>query len=222
MSSTTRAHASVRGVVRGIGGDPRVAEQRAEAARCGRVGQPRLLLVASDAEAPADWDALTDWVRLPVDDRDLCARVAALQRLASQAPAPALDEFDVLWRGDRWVPLAPIEARIVARLLARCGSVVSRRDLVAAAWIDGMPGARAVDGAIAAAPRPGGAAGPPDPQRAAPRVDAGGGRAQRVTAVAESRALEVEEPVSELLDLGARTSPRLPAPARGRASRTRP
>ena len=71
--------------------------------------------------------------------------MAALQRLASQAPAPALDEFDVLWHGDRWVPLAPIEAGIVARLLARCGSVVSRRDLVAAAWIDGMPGARAVD-----------------------------------------------------------------------------
>jgi hypothetical protein len=54
-------------------------EQRSEAAECGRVGQPRLLLVARDGEPPADWDDLTDWVRLPVDDRDLCARVAALQ-----------------------------------------------------------------------------------------------------------------------------------------------
>lgn len=120
-------------------------EQREEVARCGRVGQPRLLLVASDAEPPADWDALTDWVRLPVDDRDLCARVAALQRLASQAPAPTLDEFDVLWRGDRWAALAPIEARIMELLLTRCGSVVSQRDLAAAAWIGGVPGARAVD-----------------------------------------------------------------------------
>jgi hypothetical protein len=120
-------------------------EQADEAAECGRTGQPRLLLVASDAEPPADWDGLTDWVRLPVDDRDLCARVAALQRLASRVPEPMLDEFDVLWRGDRWVALAPIEARIVEVLLARCGSVVSRRDLGTAAWPGGTPGTRAVD-----------------------------------------------------------------------------
>src|SRR5690349_12697023 len=99
-------------------------EQADEAAGCGRTGRPRLLLVASDAEPPADWDGLTDWVRLPVDDRDLCVRVAALQRLASRTPAPTLDEFDVLWRGGRWTALAPIEARIVGVLLARCGCVV--------------------------------------------------------------------------------------------------
>ncbi len=120
-------------------------EQQAEAEQRGRVGQPRLLLVAPNAEPPADWDGLTDWVRLPVDDRDLCARVAALQRLASRAPEPVLDEFDVLWRGDRWSALAPIEARMIGVLLARCGSVVSRRELGAAAWPDGMPGTRAVD-----------------------------------------------------------------------------
>ncbi len=56
-----------------------------------------------------------------------------------------LDEFDVLWRGDRWSALAPIEARLVEVLLARCGSVVSRRDLGAAAWPGGAPGERAVD-----------------------------------------------------------------------------
>ena len=116
-----------------------------EAPERGRAGQPRLLLVASDAEPPADWDGLTDWVRLPVDDRDLCARVAALQRLATRAPSPVLDEFDVLWRGDRWVALAPVEARILEALLARCGSVVGRRELGAAVWPDGVPGTRAVD-----------------------------------------------------------------------------
>ncbi len=120
-------------------------EQADEAAECARTGQPRLLLVAPDAEPPVDWDGRTDWVRLPVDDRDLCARVAALQRLAARTPPPVLDEFDVLWRGDRWAALAPIEARIVELLLARCGSVVSRRDLGIAAWPDGVPGARAVD-----------------------------------------------------------------------------
>ena len=120
-------------------------EQADAAAACARAGRPRLLLVATDAEPPADWDDLTDWVRLPVDDRDLCARVAALQRLASSVPEPVLDEYDVLRRGDRWTALAPIEARLMEALLARCGSVVSRRDLGSAAWPNGMPGARAVD-----------------------------------------------------------------------------
>jgi hypothetical protein len=109
---------------------------------------PCLLLVAPDAEPPDDWDGLTDWVRLPVDDRDLRARVATLQRLASHAPTPFVDEYDVCWRGSRWVALAPIEARIVGALLARCGSVVSRSELGAAVWPDGMPAPRALDGRL--------------------------------------------------------------------------
>ena len=35
--------------------------------------------------------------------------------------------------------------RLVEVLLARCSSVVSRRDLGVAAWPDGVPGTRAVD-----------------------------------------------------------------------------
>ena len=79
--------ASVRGVVRGIGGDPGVAGTTSRRPSRAARGQPRLLLVGTDAEPPGDWDGLTDWVRLPVDDRDLCARVAALQRFAACAPA---------------------------------------------------------------------------------------------------------------------------------------
>jgi len=140
------ARASVRGVVRGVGRDPGVATKR-------RRKQPRAHAPVSPASCwsrpmpnqPSDWDGCTDWVRLPVDDRDLCARVAALQRLTSRMPEPSLDEFDVLWRGDRWVALAPIEARMLEVLLARCGTVVSRRELGSAAWPDGVPGTRAVD-----------------------------------------------------------------------------
>ena len=121
-------------------------DQVDEAAACARVAQPRLLLVASDADPPADWDGLTDWIRLPVDQRDLCARVAALQRLASRrAPAPVLDEHDVLWRGEHWLALSPIEARIVEVLLDRCGEVVARDVLASAAWPDAPPRSRAVD-----------------------------------------------------------------------------
>jgi two-component system OmpR family response regulator len=120
-------------------------EEAERAAALARAGQPRLLLVGADDEPPGDWDDLTDWVRLPVDDRDLCVRVAALQRLGARPPEPTLDEFDVLWRGDRWVALAPIEARLLDALLAECGAVVSRCDLGSAAWPGGVPGARAVD-----------------------------------------------------------------------------
>jgi hypothetical protein len=109
---------------------------------------PRLLLVAPDAEPPDDWDGLTDWVRLPVDDRDLCARVTALQRLAARTPKPFVDEYDVLWRGSRWVALAPIEARIVRALLESSSSIVSRTDVGVAVWPDGAPATRALDGRL--------------------------------------------------------------------------
>jgi hypothetical protein len=108
-------------------------------------GQPLLLLVSADAEPPSHWGRLTDWVRLPVDDRDFLARVAALQRRAVRLPAPTLDEYDVLWRGPLWSALAPIEARLFEVLLERRGTVVSRRDLGQAAWPKGMPTERAVD-----------------------------------------------------------------------------
>ncbi len=121
---------------------PAEAERAAELAR---QVTPRLLLVAPGSEPPVDWDSRTDWVRLPADERDLCARVAALQRQASTLPPPTLDEFDVLWRGPRWTALAPIEARLLRVLLDRCGSVVTQRELRAAAWPDCVPSSRAVD-----------------------------------------------------------------------------
>jgi hypothetical protein len=65
-------------------------EHADRADECARAGQPRLLLVASDGEPPADWDDLTDWVRLPVDAQDLCARVAAVRRRALMLEAPEL------------------------------------------------------------------------------------------------------------------------------------
>jgi hypothetical protein len=95
-------------------------------------GRPRLLLVAPDALPPDDWDQLTDWIRLPADGRDITVRMAALQRQAAVAGQPALDEFGVLRRGSRWTALAPVEARIIELLLAKSGSVVSRRELDAA------------------------------------------------------------------------------------------
>ena len=111
-------------------------------------GHPRLFLVAPEVTPPSDWDPLTDWVRLPADDRDVIARATALQRRVTPQPQPTLDEFDVLWRGAQWTALAPIEARIMELLLTQCGSVVSRVQL-RTAWPNGSPGSRAVDARLA-------------------------------------------------------------------------
>lgn len=108
-------------------------------------GRALLMLVAADADPPVAWDRLTDWLRLPADDADVRARVDMLQRRLEQPPAPMIDEFDVVWRGSKWVALSPVEARIFTMLLDREGTVVSRRELNAACWKDGAPEDRAVD-----------------------------------------------------------------------------
>lgn len=115
----------------------------------GRAGRPRLLLVPRGATPPDDWDALTDWMCEPIDEREFNARIRKLRRLADQASPPHLDEHDVLWRGPKWVPLAPVEARLMALLIERRGVVVPRRDLTRAAWPSGSPGERSVDSRLA-------------------------------------------------------------------------
>jgi hypothetical protein len=115
----------------------------------GRAGRPRLLLVASDARPPDDWDELTDWIREPIDEREFNARVGKLRRIAERLVPPVLDADDVLWRGTDWRALAPVEARLMRPLIARIGAVVSRRELIRAAWPGGAPAARALDGRLA-------------------------------------------------------------------------
>jgi two-component system response regulator TctD len=121
---------------------PDEAERAAELA--GR-GRPCLLLVAADAEPPTDWDRLTDWIRVPADDLDLWTRIAALQWRSRMRSMPHLDAADLLWRGDEWVALSPIERAVLGAFLEAPGIVVTRRQLGAAGWPNGVPGPRAVD-----------------------------------------------------------------------------
>jgi len=120
-------------------------EEAELAAELGAQGRPLLMLVARAAEPPVAWDRLTDWLRLPADDRDIRARIESLQRRAARPPAPVIDDYDVVWRGSRWVALSPVEARILTVLLERDSAVVTRRELNAACWKEGAPGERAVD-----------------------------------------------------------------------------
>lgn len=110
-------------------------------------GRPRLLLVDAAAPAPSCDDALEDWVRLPVDDDDLAARLATLRRRAGSTPAarPVIDDDGVVRFASRWVALPPVEARIMAALVERCGAVVQRDQLAAAGWPGGAPGRNALD-----------------------------------------------------------------------------
>lgn len=108
-------------------------------------GKPRLLLVAADASPPDDWDGLTDWIRLPADYEDIRLRAAVLQRRVQRRPHPRLDDFGVVWRGDLWVALSPLEARLLTPLLERPCSVFSRRRLARDVWPDGVSTDRVVD-----------------------------------------------------------------------------
>ncbi len=117
-------------------------------------GRPRVLLLDPSTPAPEPSDPLEDWVRVPVADADLRARVrwlahrVALGRGASVAPAeagPVLDEDGLIRMGDQWVALPPVEHRLAHALLAKLGTVVTRDALSRAGWPDGAPGRNALD-----------------------------------------------------------------------------
>jgi two-component system OmpR family response regulator len=111
-------------------------------------GLPRLLLVDEDAAPPEAVDCLEDWMRVPVDEADLAARMGALAFRARAHVArerPTLDDDGVLRLGRDWVSLPPVEARLTAALLDRLGTVVSREALARAGWPDGAPGRNALD-----------------------------------------------------------------------------
>lgn len=111
------------------------------------LGRPRLLLVEEHADPPVSADELEDWIRMPVDDVDLRARLDGLQlRIdARREVVPRLDDDGVLRLGDGWVSLPPVEARLTDALLDRLGAVVSRDALAQAGWPGGAPGRNALD-----------------------------------------------------------------------------
>lgn len=121
--------------------------ERQRRARLRDAQHPRLLLVEDGSPPPVD-DCLEDWVRVPADEHDLAHRVATLRVRAGVHGAdgrPALDEDGVLRRGEHWVSLPPVEARLAAALLERVGAVVSRDALARSGWPTGAPGRNALD-----------------------------------------------------------------------------
>ena len=114
--------------------------EQASRERLAGARKPRLLLVTPDCDPPDGQDCLEDWVRLPADDRDVAARLRALEIRASQHQnRPETDDHGRLTFNGRWVALSPIEERVVAALAMRFGEVVSRDELLAAGWPDEKP-----------------------------------------------------------------------------------
>ncbi len=128
---------------------PEDAEHARELAR---IGIPRLLLVAADAEPPDGSelsDELSAWVRMPAYERDVQAQIVELRSRASIG-RPILGDHGLLWRGSKWVALSPIEARLTAAFIARPGRVISRGRLEETGWPGGRPNGRSVDARIKA------------------------------------------------------------------------
>ncbi len=106
-------------------------DEREKAARLVTAGVPLLYIVQEEDDPPAPTGCLEDWVRIPGDDRDLQARLAALEfRATLHHGPPFVDDAGRLHHRGSVVSLTPTEARIARVLTARVGAVVSDQELL--------------------------------------------------------------------------------------------
>lgn len=110
-------------------------------------GRPRLLLVEHGVELPTPTDLLEDWIRVPAERSDVRARIDGILRRAEFTADAELgiDDTGSLRNGPHRIPLAPVEARILAELIDQQGKVVSRAALVAAVWPEDPPDRNVLD-----------------------------------------------------------------------------
>jgi two-component system OmpR family response regulator len=96
-----------------------------------RLGVPRLLLVEQDSPPPPSTSCIEDWLRLPVDDASLRARLVALAAHARRHPMiPSLDEHGQLTHRGETVFLSVTDQRIAHLLIQNFGHVVSEETLL--------------------------------------------------------------------------------------------
>jgi two-component system OmpR family response regulator len=120
-------------------------QEQAEVERLARLRIPRLLLVDPGCPPPVTDDVLEDWVRLPLDDREVKARLATLhRRAATLLDIPRLDRHGRLLFREHWISVTPIEERLLARLANRFNDVVPAAEVLDAGWPDRRPTANAV------------------------------------------------------------------------------
>jgi DNA-binding response OmpR family regulator len=118
--------------------------------RLRRARQPRLLVLAPGGAPPDPVDELEDWVRVPLSDVDLRARVAWLEeRLGHEgSDRPTIDRDGTVHAPMGSTRLTPTESRAAQLLIERYGAIVSRASLEAVTWPDGPPASNALDAHI--------------------------------------------------------------------------
>ena len=107
-------------------------EDEADGARLVRAGVAVLYLIGPEDDPPSPTTCLEDWMRVPGDDRDLSARVAALEARATlhHLPPRVDDQGRLHFRG-RLLRLAPVDAQLARTLAEHFDQVVTDGDLVA-------------------------------------------------------------------------------------------
>jgi DNA-binding response OmpR family regulator len=106
-------------------------DEREEARHLADAGTAVLYLVSGDDDPPKPTGCLEDWARVPGDERDLLARVAALERrAAAHAGPPWVADNGLLHHRGKSVHLSPVEARLAEALTAQFCEVVPDEVLI--------------------------------------------------------------------------------------------
>ena len=96
-----------------------------------RLGIPRLLIIEPEVAPPPSTSCIEDWLRLPVDDASLRARLVALAAHAQRHPTvPTLDEHGQLSHRGETVFLSMTDQRIAESLIEQYGRVVDEEELL--------------------------------------------------------------------------------------------
>lgn len=120
-------------------------EEASTIPRLRTLGQPRLLLVAPDAEAPAMVECDEDWIRLPAEDADVRVRITTLAARAARHSLPPEVKGDgrLTFRG-QWVGLTGVEEALAQVLVEHFGEVVGHEAVEAAASVVRQPSPNAL------------------------------------------------------------------------------
>jgi hypothetical protein len=109
-------------------------EDAEDGARLAQSGLAVLYLIDGDDDPPTPTSCLEDWVRIPGDERDLRARVSALEfRALAHLGPPRVDDDGRLHYLGRTIPLSDDEASLARLLVARFGDLVADDDFATAA-----------------------------------------------------------------------------------------
>lgn len=103
--------------------------ESARRARCQAMGVLRLLVVEGGVPAPICSDICEDWVRAPISDADLWARMATLAAKAAAYRLPQIDPYGILRFSGRSSCVSPTETELLECLIRQFGALVPREEL---------------------------------------------------------------------------------------------